>query len=61
MDVLQEALARDEKERNKTSKTDALRKVKYFIQIIHHYRDEYVGNEDVPTEKVVIFDEAQRA
>lgn len=61
VDVLQEALARDEKERNKTSKTDALRKVKSFIQIIHHYRDEYVGNEDVPTEKVVIFDEAQRA
>lgn len=61
VDVLQEALARDEKERNNTTKTEALRKVKSFIQIIHHYRDAYVGNEDIPTEKVAIFDEAQRA
>ena len=61
VDVLQEALARDEKARNGISKTEALRKVQSFIQIIHHYRDAYVGNEDVPTEKVVIFDEAQRA
>ena len=61
VDVLQEALARDEKERSNTTKTEALRKVKSFIQIIHHYRDAYVGNEDIPTEKVAIFDEAQRA
>ena len=59
--VLQEALARDEQERIKTTKTEALRKVKSFIQIIHHYRDAYVGNNDIPTEKVAIFDEAQRA
>lgn len=61
VDVLQEALARDEKERSKTTKGDALRKVKSFIQIIHHYRDAYVANSDIPTEKVTIFDEAQRA
>lgn len=61
VDVLQEALARDEKSRNNTSKTEALRKVQSFIQIIHHYRDAYVGNDDIPTEKVAIFDEAQRA
>lgn len=61
VDVLQEALARDEKNRNGGSKQNALRKVKSFIQLIHHYRDAYVGNNDVPTEKVVIFDEAQRA
>ncbi len=61
VDVLQEALARDEKARNNTTKTEALRKVKSFIQIIHHYRDAYVGNDDIPTEKVAIFDEAQRA
>lgn len=59
--VLQEALARDEQERTKTTKTEALRKVKSFIQIIHHYRDAYVGNNDIPTEKIAIFDEAQRA
>lgn len=59
--VLQEALARDEKNRNNITKKEALRRVSSFIQIIHHYRDAYVGNEDVPTEKVAIFDEAQRA
>lgn len=61
VEVLQEALARDEKQRNGGSKREALRKVSSFIQIIHHYRDAYVGNDIVPTEKVVIFDEAQRA
>ncbi len=61
VDVLQEALARDEKARNNIAKTEALRRVKSFIQIIHHYRDAYVGNDDIPTEKVAIFDEAQRA
>lgn len=61
VDVLQEALARDEKERSNIAKSEALRRVSSFIQIIHHYRDAYVGNNDVPTEKVAIFDEAQRA
>ncbi len=61
VDVLQEALARDEKERSNIRKTEALSQVKSFIQIIHHYRDTYVGNKDIPTEKVAIFDEAQRA
>lgn len=61
VEVLQEALARDEKARNGLNKKDALRKAVSFIQIIHHYRDAYVNNEDVPTEKVVIFDESQRA
>ena len=64
--VLQEALARDkvaqEKERgNKLSKKDALRNTAAFIQIIHKYRDYFVGNSKVPPERVVIFDEAQRA
>ena len=61
VDVLQEALARDEKARNNITKQEALRRVSAFIQIIHHYRDAYVGNDDIPTEKVAIFDEAQRA
>ena len=61
VDVLQEALARDEKERSHITKGEALRRVSSFIQIIHHYRDAYVRNNDVPTEKVAIFDEAQRA
>ncbi len=66
VEVLQEALARDEVERSKQqsgriSKKAALRKTSAFIQIIHKYRDSFVGNNNVPPEKIVIFDEAQRA
>ena len=64
--VLQEALARDkveqEKQRGgKISKSEALRSTSAFIQIIHKYRDSFVGNNNVPPERVAIFDEAQRA
>lgn len=64
--VLQEALARDkveqEKQRgNRVSKTEALRSTSAFIQIIHKYRDSFVGNDNIPPERVAIFDEAQRA
>ncbi len=61
VDVLQEALARDDVERNKTKKSDALRKSKEFIQIIHHFRDDAISVKSAPAERVVIFDEAQRA
>lgn len=64
--VLQEALARDKVEqcKNASSKIDkktALRETSAFIQIIHKYRDSFVGNENVPPERIAIFDEAQRA
>lgn len=64
--VLQEALARDKvaqakAEDTKITKQEALRATKAFIQIIHQYRDSFVGNEDLPPERIVIFDEAQRA
>lgn len=64
--VLQEALARDKVEQealmgNKLSKKDTLRSTSAFIQIIHKYRDSFVGNENVPPERIAIFDEAQRA
>ena len=59
--VLQEALARDDVNRNHVRKTDAIRKTKAFIQIIHRFRDDAVVTEDPPIEKVAIFDEAQRA
>jgi len=61
VDVLQEALARNQKKESNISKKDAIRKAKSFIQIIHHFRDEALISEKPPTEKVVIFDEAQRA
>ena len=66
VEVLQEALARDKVEQGKQcgtkiTKKDALRMTSAFIQIIHKYRDSFVGNANVPPERVAIFDEAQRA
>lgn len=64
--VLQEALARDDVDQaksrgNSLSKGEALRKATAFIQNIHHFRDECLRNPAPPTERVVVFDEAQRA
>lgn len=64
--MLQEALARDKVEQEKQhggriSKSEAMRSTSAFIQIIHKYRDSFVGNDHVPPERVAIFDEAQRA
>lgn len=61
VDVLREALARDRVQREGVSKNTAERQVRSFIQNIHHFRDHYVGNNDIPVEKVIVFDEAQRA
>jgi len=61
VDVLQEALARDDVKRHETTKSEALRKAKEFIQKIHHFRDDAISVETAPIERVVIFDEAQRA
>ena len=66
VDVLREALTRDTVKESKEngeriSKTDAKRKTSTFIQNIHHFRDEYHTHEIAPTERVVVFDEAQRA
>ena len=61
VDVLQEALARDDVARNGTLKTEAMRKSKEFIQIIHHFRDDAISVDTPPIERVTIFDEAQRA
>lgn len=66
VEVLREALARDiektEKEDGKKiTKIEATRRVKSFIQNIHHFRDDNLKTEQAPIEKVVVFDEAQRA
>ena len=61
VDVLQEALARDDAKRNHISRKEVSRKVKEFIQIIHHFRDDAISVNTPPVEKVAIFDEAQRA
>ena len=61
VNVLTEALARDEKDRKGVSIGKARTRVKSFIQIVHHYRDEYIKDASAPSEHVAIFDEAQRA
>lgn len=61
VEVLREALARDRTRREGVSKKTAERQVRSFVQNIHHFRDAYVANNDIPVEKVVVFDEAQRA
>lgn len=66
VDILQEALTRDriiqEKLKgNRLTKKQARESVKAFIQIIHHYRDEYLRDPKAPYDHVAIFDEAQRA
>jgi hypothetical protein len=60
VDVLREALTRDKAMREGVSKKTAEREVRSFIQNIHHFRDDYVGNDAIPIESFV-FDEAQRA
>ncbi|TRZ77521.1 MAG: DUF2075 domain-containing protein [Deltaproteobacteria bacterium] len=64
--ILSEALARDSVNQSKITgekrtKKDALRAVKSFIQIVHHYRDDCLVDESPPKEHVALFDEAQRA
>ncbi len=63
VDVLQEALARNQFEESggKIAKNVARTKAKAFIQLIHHFRDDALSISNPPIEKVVIFDEAQRA
>lgn len=67
--VLREALTRDAVARNKangqvTRRGDVAQPVKQFIQNVHHFRDDGVRTletREVPHDRVVIFDEAQRA
>jgi hypothetical protein len=61
VDVMREALARDQSKRDGVPKKDAARRVSSFVQNIHHFRDEALRDPKAPDERVVIFDEAQRA
>lgn len=62
VNVLREALTRDEVNRSKKlTKKEAAIKTHAFIQNIHHFRDDALISDKAPIEKVVIFDEAQRA
>ncbi|MBP2157861.1 MULTISPECIES: DUF2075 domain-containing protein [Asticcacaulis] len=60
--VLQQALARDQAAREDVSRAFAHSKVRAFIQNIHEFRDEYATrSQAAPSDHVVVFDEAQRA
>jgi Uncharacterized conserved protein (DUF2075) len=66
--VLREALVQDQLAENdllpkdeRIKKTPAMQKASAFIQNIHHFRDDNLASNEAPVEKVVIFDEAQRA
>ena len=68
VDVLREALKRDVRARKgQPAARDgdgrhlADRSPDKFIQNVHHFRDEYLDPAQVPSEHVVVFDEAQRA
>lgn len=66
VDILREALARDTVRRSvgagkRVTKGEANRRVRLFIQNVHHYRDEYLTDTRAPADHVAVFDEAQRA
>lgn len=65
--VLREALTRDDvaqrlRRGERTTKAQAAKPIKAFIQNVHHFRDEGLRDrEKPPVDRIVIFDEAQRA
>lgn len=66
VDVLREALKRDVRARKGRKRGGeaghlAERSPDKFIQNVHHFRDEYLDAAQIPSEHVVVFDEAQRA
>ncbi|MBQ7249820.1 MAG: DUF2075 domain-containing protein [Bacilli bacterium] len=59
--VLQEALARPWHEAGKVkSKAEGLRKASSLIQDAYEFRNHYLNSPEIPFEKILIFDEAQR-
>lgn len=62
VEILREALIRNKKQDGfEEPRSSITPKVRAFIQNIHHFRDDALDSNDPPIEKVVIFDEAQRA
>ena len=47
VEVLQEGLARDQKEEENITKAAALSKTKVFIQNIHHFRDDNISSDRI--------------
>lgn len=68
VNVLREALARDHVDKckqdpniPKITKLNALHKIQPAIQMVRHFLAEYIKNKSAPSEKIIVFDEAQRA
>lgn len=65
VDVLREALAQNLSRQGNNGQPlrigDARRRSSTFIQNIHHFRDLYIEETSAPADRVVVFDEAQRA
>ena len=63
--VLIEALARDLTKKRKNgkriSKKEAKREISTFIQGVHEFRNDYFRKRTIPSEHIIVFDEAQRA
>lgn len=58
--VLTEALARDNAKRKNIPLTQSRREIA-FVQNVHQFLDFYHNNEQIPQDKIILFDEAQRA
>lgn len=59
--ILKEVLAKDAAQKNKKSIEMSRRQVESLIQNVHRFRDQYLSEINAPANKIVIFDEAQRA
>jgi hypothetical protein len=59
--VLSEALARDHSARTKESIGESRRVVSTFIHNVHRFIDAHFGELNPPDDRVIVFDEAQRA
>lgn len=60
--ILSEALARDDAQRSGCPLGEARHKVSTFVHNVHKFLDEYFYDKaKIPVDKVVVFDEAQRA
>ncbi len=59
--VLSEALARDHSERTRKSIAESRRRVSTFIQNVHRFIDAHFASSVPPPDRVIVFDEAQRA
>jgi hypothetical protein len=59
--VLTEALSRDHRARTRLPIAESRRRVSTFIQNVHRFIDAHFSTSTAPSDRIIIFDEAQRA